>query len=111
VSDGDGALARWSADGRELFYRTDDGLMAVDVDGSGSTFEVGTPHQLFTGSFLGGTNGIAVGGFVFPDYTVTRDGQRFVMFAGREETSRPTSVRLVTNWFEELRRLTSVGGR
>jgi Tol biopolymer transport system component len=111
VSDGGGALARWSADGRELFYRTDDGLMAVDVDGSGSTFEVGTPHQLFTGSFLGGTNGIAVGGFVFPDYTVTRDGQRFVMFAGREETSRPTSVRLVTNWFEELRRLTSVGGR
>ncbi len=111
VSDGGGALARWSDDGRELFYRTDDGIMAVEVDGSGSTFQVGTPRPLFSGTFLGGTNGIAVGGFVFPDYTVSGDGEQFVMFAGREETSRPTSVRLVTNWFDELRRLTAVGGR
>jgi serine/threonine-protein kinase len=111
VSDGGGALARWSDDGRELFYRTDDGIMAVGVDGRGATFEVGTPRNLFDGPFLGGTNGITVGGFVFPDYTVSGDGQRFVMFAGREETSRPTSVRLVTNWFDELRRLTAVGSR
>ncbi len=111
VSDGGGALARWSDDGRELFYRTDDGIMAVDVDGRGTNFEVGTPKKLFDGPFLGGTNGIAVGGFVFPDYTVSGDGERFVMFAGREETSRPTSVRLVTNWFEELRRLTAAGNR
>ncbi|MDX2436082.1 MAG: hypothetical protein QNL88_03425, partial [Acidobacteriota bacterium] len=111
VSDGGGALARWSDDGRELFYRTDDGIMAVDVDGGGSNFEVGTPKKLFDGPFLGGTNGISVGGFIFPDYTVSGDGESFVMFAGREETSRPTSVRLVTNWFDELRRLTAVGSR
>ena len=111
VSDGGGALARWSGDGRELIYRTDDGLMAVEVDGRGSNFEVGTPFKLFDGPFLGGTNGIAIGGFIFPDYTVSGDGKRFVMFAGREETTRPTSVRLVTNWFDELRRLTAVGGR
>jgi dipeptidyl aminopeptidase/acylaminoacyl peptidase len=111
VSDGGGALARWSADGRELFYRTEDGIVAVSVDGRGTTFEVGTPRTLFTGSFLGGINGIAVGGFVFPDYTVTGDGKHFVMFAGRDDTSRPTSVRLVTNWFADLRRLTAVGGR
>jgi serine/threonine-protein kinase len=111
VSDGGGALARWSDDGRELFYRTDDGVMVVEVNGRGSNFEVGTPRKLFEGPFLGGTNGIAVGGFVFPDYTVSGDGQRFVMFAGREETNRPTSVRLVTNWFDELRRLTAVGSR
>ena len=85
--------------------------MAVEVDGRGSTFKIGTPRPLFTGSFLGGTNGVAVGGFVFPDYTVTGDGERFVMFAGREETSRPTSVRLVTNWFDELRRLTAAGAK
>ncbi len=111
VSDGGGALARWSEDGSELFYRTDDGVVAVDVNGSGTNFEVGTPRTLFTGPFLGGINGIAVGGFVFPDYTITGDGEHFVMFAGREETSRPTSVRLVTNWFDDLRRLTAVGGR
>ncbi len=111
VSDGGGALARWSDDGRELFYRTDDGIMAVEIDGRGSNFEVGTPIKLFDGPFLGGTNGIDVGGFIFPDYTVSGDGERFVMFAGREETTRPTSVRLVTNWFDELRRLTAAGNR
>ena len=111
VSDGGGALARWSDDGRELFYRTDDGIMAVDIDGRGSNFEVGTPRRLFDGPFLGGMNGVSVGGYVFPDYAVTGDGQRFVMFAGSEETSRPTSVRLVTNWFDELRRLTAAGSR
>ncbi len=111
VSDGGGALARWSMDGRELFYRTDTGIMAVSVDGSGSNFEVGTPRNLFDGPFLGGTNGVDIGGFIFPDYTVSGDGQQFVMFAGREETSRPTSVRLVTNWFDELKRLTAAGTR
>ena len=111
VSDGGGALARWSADGRELFYRTDDGIMAVEIDGRGETFEVGTPRKLFEGPFLGGTNGISIGGYIFPDYTVSADGSRFVMFAGREETGRATSVRLVTNWFEELRRLTAAGSR
>jgi len=111
VSDGGGALARWSDDGRELFYRTDEGIMAVDVDGRGTNFEVGTPKKLFDGSFLGGMNGVSVGGYVFPDYTVSGDGERFVMFAGSEETNRPTSVRLVTNWFDELRRLTAVGNR
>ena len=111
VSDGGGALARWSADGSELYYRTDEGIMAVEIDGSGDNFEVGTPRNLFNGPFLGGTTGIAVGGYVFPDYTVNADGSRFVMFAGRDESSRATSVRLVTNWFDELRRLTAAGTR
>jgi serine/threonine-protein kinase len=111
VSDGGGALARWSADGSELYYRTDEGIMAVEINGSGDNFEVGTPRSLFNGSFLGGTTGIAVGGYVFPDYTVNADGSRFVMFAGRDESSRATSVRLVTNWFDELRRLTAAGTR
>jgi serine/threonine-protein kinase len=111
VSDGGGALARWSADGRELFYRTEDGVMSVDIDGRGSNFKVGTPRKLFDGPFLGGMNGITVGGFIFPDYTVSGDGLHFVMFAGREETSRPTSVRLVTNWFADLSRLTAAGSR
>ena len=111
VSDGGGALARWSADGSELFYRTDEGVMVAEIDGRGDTFEVGTPRNLFNGPFLGGTNGIAIGGFVFPDYTVNGDGSRFVMFAGTAESSRATSVRLVTNWFDELERLTAAGTR
>jgi Tol biopolymer transport system component len=111
VSDGGGALARWSGDGDELFYRTDDGLMAVEIDGSGENFRVGTPNELFNGPFLGGINGISVGGYVFPDYTAAADGSRFVMFSGNAQSSRATSIRIVTNWFAELTRLTAAGTR
>jgi hypothetical protein len=33
VSDEGGAYARWSANGRELYYRTDEGIMVVSVTG------------------------------------------------------------------------------
>ena len=33
------------------------------------------------------------------------------MFAGTAETGRATSVRLVTNWFDELERLTAAGAQ
>jgi hypothetical protein len=85
--------------------------MAVEIDGSGENFRVGTPYELFNGPFLGGINGISVGGYVFPDYTAAADGSRFVMFSGNAQSSRATSIRIVTNWFAELTRLTAAGTR
>ena len=41
-------------------------------------------------------------------YDVAPDGQRFLMITasgGAEDTSAPTSLTVVLNWFEELRRL------
>lgn len=44
-------MARWRADGRELYYVSLDGeLMAVDVEAVGDTLERGTiPQPLFPG--------------------------------------------------------------
>ncbi len=41
------------------------------------------------------------------DYDVTGDGQRFVMFPdiGQGSQSSSVHVKLVTNWFDELKRL------
>jgi Tol biopolymer transport system component/predicted Ser/Thr protein kinase len=109
ISDGGGAQPTWSANGRELFYRNNEGLMVVPVDGSGSSFQADKPRSLFTGSFLGGTQGLSVQGFSFSDYDATRDGQRFVLFP--QEAEGPGShVTLVTRWFDDLAKVGSSDG-
>ncbi|MGD8328901.1 MAG: protein kinase [Acidobacteriota bacterium] len=105
VSDEGGGYARWSHDGSELYYRTDEGIMVVDVTTSGNTFSASRPRVLASGNFLGGLTGIAVAGSNFADYDVAPDG-RFVMFprAG-EEAPNIQLARVVVNWFPELRRV------
>ncbi|HLE20683.1 MAG TPA: hypothetical protein VJB88_06150, partial [Vicinamibacteria bacterium] len=111
VSDSGGGYPRWSGDGRELFYRTDDGIMVASVEATGATFRAGKPRQLLQGSFRGGTNGVALAGNTFADYEVAPDGQRFVMFPSGEDSGQAEHphVTLVTHWFDELRR-TFAGG-
>ena len=48
VSDAPGTSPRWRADGRELFWRNDDGIVAAAVETDGPTFRAGKPQQLFT---------------------------------------------------------------
>jgi len=105
VSDGGGGQPLWSGDGRELFYRTDDGVMVADIEVSGDTFRAGKPQTLVTGTFRGGASGLGMGGYGFPDYDVTRDGRRFVMFPQEIEQIRLGQVTLVTRWFDELKAL------
>jgi serine/threonine-protein kinase len=83
VSDGGGGYPRWSRDGRQLFYRTDDGIMVAPVESSGDTFRAGKPEPVFKGPFRGGTAGLALAGNNFADYDVTADGQRFVITPSR----------------------------
>jgi len=50
ISTGGGVYPRWRPDGRELFYTTGatgGKIMAVEVSSSGSTFEAGSPKELF----------------------------------------------------------------
>jgi len=104
VSDGGGAYPRWARSGRELFYRTDTGIMSAPVEAVGDTLRVGKPSVVFQGAFRGGTTGLGVGGYSFADYDVAPDGRRFVMFpagSGPGRTEHP-HVMLVTGWFEEL---------
>jgi len=96
ISNGGGGEPRWNPAGGELFYRDGGKMLAVDVT-TGATFSAGTPRVLFddTSYRLGnvGTN-----------YDVAHDGTRFLMLREDSEApSRPLNV--VTNWFEELKRL------
>ena len=111
VSDNGGGFPRWSRDGRELFYRTDDGIMVASVEGTGDTFRAGKPRAVLQGSFRGGTDGIALAGNTFADYEVAPDSQSFVMFPSAEDSGQieHPHVTLVTHWFDELRR-TFAGG-
>ncbi|MCG6927776.1 MAG: hypothetical protein LJF30_21030, partial [Acidobacteria bacterium] len=109
ISDNVGDQPRWSGDGRELFFRTDDGIMAVEVDGRGDGFRADKAALLFSGPFLGGVGGVSVPGLSFPDFDVTADGSQFVMFAGGDNEMGFSTVHLITGWFTELNRLTGSG--
>jgi hypothetical protein len=68
-----GAEPAWAHNGRELFYRAGDSLMAASVTLS-PTFAVTGRRGLFGGTFLGGGN--------FREYDVAPDDQHFVMVTG-----------------------------
>ena len=89
VSNEGGTETRWNPNGRELFYRNADKMMAVDVDSQGELV-LGKPRLLFERSLLR------------EDYDVAPDGQRFVMVDESESAPAPTQLNLVLNWFQEL---------
>ena len=73
ISNHGGALARWRADGKELFYITmDKKLMAVAIDTSHDEPVAGVPHVLFQTRIIGPR-------FVLFQYAVSPDGSRFLI--------------------------------
>jgi serine/threonine protein kinase/Tol biopolymer transport system component len=96
ISTDGGVTPRWSSDGRELFYRNGDKMMAVDVQTS-PAFRAGTPKMLFQGNYVN-------------SYDVAPDGKRFLMIKPPATAQSPTDqVTVVLNWFEELRRRVPAG--
>jgi dipeptidyl aminopeptidase/acylaminoacyl peptidase len=97
VSIDGGNAPRWSPRGDEIFFRHRSGLLtaAVDPDRSMSgALAVGRPQLLFRGAF--GTTWFG------SSYDVTPDARRFLMVHVPAE-SMPRTVRVVLNWFTELR--------
>jgi hypothetical protein len=90
----------WSRNGRELFYRSGDKMMAVEID-TRSSFSAGKPKFLFQGLYQPTP-------VLDANYDVTPDGRRFVMIKPGAEEQVPTQVNVVLNWFEELKRLVPV---
>ena len=87
----------WNRNGRELFYRSGDRMMAVDI-ATQSGFVAGKPRMLFEGHYerTPATS---------PNYDVSSDGQRFLMLkTDAQEVAAPTQINIVLNWFEELKR-------
>jgi serine/threonine-protein kinase len=97
VSTDGGYEITWPRRGHELFYRSGDSMMAVDVT-TGATFTAGKPRRLFDRRFERSTA-------VWPNYDVTADGQRFIMVKSAEEFTSPRQMTVVLNWDQELKRL------
>jgi Tol biopolymer transport system component len=92
----------WNRNGRELFYRNGDKMMAVDIAPQPS-FTAGKPRVIFEGRYVPppGTS---------PNYDVSPDGQRFLMIKPNEAgEAAPAQINVVLNWFEELKRLMPAG--
>jgi len=88
-----GDQARWRHDGRELFYLTpDDRLMAVPMrlDAERDTVDAGRPQMLFA-LRVNGVPRHAYG----RHYSVSRDGQRFLVDTLKEVT---LPITVVLNW-------------
>jgi serine/threonine-protein kinase len=92
ISSGGGGFPRWARDGREIFYRRGDALMAVSID-SPADLRPGTPRILFRGRFTG------VGGEA--SFDVAPDGRRFV-FVKSDDAAALNQVTIVQNWIGEV---------
>jgi len=102
ISTDGGTEPVWNRNGRELFYRSGDKMMAVDI-ATQPSFVAGKPRMLFQGQYVP-TNG------TFPFYDVSPDGQRFLMLKPSEQSgAAPTQINVVLNWFEELKQKVPTG--
>jgi serine/threonine-protein kinase len=87
----------WAHNGREVFYRSGEKMMAAEVARE-PTFHAATSRLLFQGPYEAGNIGS-------PDYDVTADDQRFMMVQPSEQQSSSGDFNVVLNWFEELKRV------
>jgi Tol biopolymer transport system component len=102
VSNEGGTTPRWARNGRELFYRNGDKMMAVDIQ-TAPAFRAGAPQLLFEGHYFEGRL------FSYDQYgasyDVAPDGKRFLMLKpAAGQNAQSGQLHVVVNWFEELRR-------
>ena len=89
ISTSGGEEPRWSADGRELFFRNDTRMMSARI-GAGPSFQNDTPQVLFDGVYnLRSDSGVS--------YDVDPKG-RFLMIRPAADDSTPASVRMILHW-------------
>jgi len=101
ISTAGGDSPLWSPDGRELFYRNGDEVMAVAVE-TEPTFKAGKPETVFRGKYT----------FYAPaeehPWDISPDGKRFLMMkeiasTGESAAESPRKINIVLNWTEELK--------
>jgi eukaryotic-like serine/threonine-protein kinase len=95
VSVDGGTQPRWGADGRELYFRSRETLLGVDISGA-KLQKVSRPRMLTEHAFDAGSG-------LSGNYDVTRDGRRFLMV---RDLPRPpiSTLNVVVNWFGDLER-------
>jgi len=98
ISSDGGREPLWNRNGRELFFRNGNKMMAAPID-TQHGFSAGTPKMLFQGQYVTLANST-------PNYDVTADGQKFLML---KSTVQPAQINVVVNWFEELKQKVPTG--
>ena len=104
ISTEGGMEPAWNRNGRELFYRSGNKMMAVEVTAHPS-FAAGKPKMLFQGAYLS-----VAPGQTNTAYDVSPDGQRFLMVKEVGRAVSSTQINVVQNWFEELKQKAPVRG-
>ena len=101
VSTEGGTSPIWARTGREIFYRSEDKMMAVAVE-TEPALRLSKPRLLFEERLLPEPEGA----WGFAQYDVAPDGEHFVMI--REEPL-PARIHVVLNWAEELKQQVPAG--
>jgi eukaryotic-like serine/threonine-protein kinase len=97
VSTAGGSVPHWRGDGKEILYQgPDETFFAVTVKALGAGFEIGVPVKLFQ-------HRMAHGNYERNSWTVTRDGQRFLLVVPLEDNST-RSIQVVLNWAAGLKK-------
>ena len=95
VSSGGGSDPRWSADGKELFYLSQDNkLTSAEIQEKAGSIGIGKTQTLFQASTL-----LVAGS----SYDITSDGKKFIV-ALSVVPSSTEPVTLVTNWPASLKK-------
>jgi hypothetical protein len=89
VSTDGGTQPALSGNGREIFYRIGDRMMAVELRVTAGGVELSHPTLLFERPYSYGA------GITISNYDVTSDGQRFLMVKDEDNVGR---LRVVLNW-------------
>jgi hypothetical protein len=107
ISTGGGRFPIWSRHGRELFFRTLDGrIMVAGYAAKGDSFAPG-PAQVWSTM-----RSLSMG--PVPIYDLAPDGKRFAVVVnpdGTADEKRITSVTVLLNFFDELRRRVPTGSK
>jgi serine/threonine protein kinase len=99
-----GTEPAWNHNGRELFYRQGNKMMAAELTTQPS-FSAGKPRMLFEGQYAVSTT------LSSRNYDVSPDGQRFLMVKTVEQEQPTAQINVVLNWFEELKQKVPPGRR
>jgi hypothetical protein len=103
ISTSGGTDPVWRHDGRQLYYRLGDLMMAVDIS-YGRSLDVSKPRVLWRGNYLAGAgSSCGMAGPTSANYDVTADGERFLMIEDASPTAECERLRVVSNWSLELK--------
>jgi Tol biopolymer transport system component len=94
VSTHGGTGPRWNRNGKEIFYRSGNKIMAADLSVNGHDVVLSAPRLLFEQRYAYGAN------TALANYDVSLDGKEFIMVKNDLGASH---LNVVLNWFAELR--------